>query len=86
MKFKSEGETHLKLTSAALLNLLGPLGRPQGPLLLLLLCPASVKVLHHDADEHVEHEEADEEQEGDEVDQAPLVEVLTGLDMKNNLR
>ena len=45
-----------------------------------------MKVLHHDADEHVEHEEADEEQEGDEVDQAPLVEVLTGLDMKNKLR
>ena len=39
-----------------------------------------MEVLHDDPHEHVEDEEPHEEEEGDEVDQAPLVEVLAGLE------
>ena len=68
-----------RLTFSSLLYLLGPFGRPPGPLLLLLLGPAPVEVLHHHPHKHVEDEKPDQEEEGYEVEQAPLVVIFLGL-------
>ena len=67
------------LTPAFLLQAPQPLLLAPSRLLGLLVLPALVEVLHHDAHEHVEHEEADDEQEGDEVEQHPGVVVGHGL-------
>lgn len=67
------------LTSSPLLNLLRPLHRSPGTLLLLLLGATSMEVLHHNSHEHVKNKESNKKQEGDEVDKAPFVEILLGL-------
>lgn len=81
-----KGPTHRhpeRLTPAFPLQAPLPLLLAPPRLLGLLVLPALVEVLHHDAHEHVEHEEADDEQEGDEVEQHPGVVVghrLRGAD------
>lgn len=67
------------LTPLLFLHHFQPLLLPQASFLLLLVLPALVEVLHHDADEHVQDKEADNEQEGDEVEQHPGIVVSHGL-------
>ena len=68
-----------KFTCAFLFHFARPLGHPLGSLLFLLLFAATVEILNHNSDEHVEHEKSNQQQKRDEINQPPFAVVLDRL-------